>query len=135
MSKVLGNLIPVIAGDLWRRRAEGPTLTNTDGHALRFVSALVKVKNQAAAAKRLAAHHDFRTEENGQLTWWGRELSEMERQSALAHLRSHLAQDDEEPVEEAEEAPRLLRGRLEPREDGFQIEVNSEERLTARRGF
>lgn len=99
MSQVLGNLIPAIAGELWRRRAAGPTLTNSDGHRLRLITAVVKVNVRAAAAERLVAHQDFRTEEDGELSWWGRELSEMERQSALAHLRAQLA---EEPVEEPE---------------------------------
>ncbi len=34
MSKVLGNLLPTIAGDLWGRRASGATLANTEGHRL-----------------------------------------------------------------------------------------------------
>ncbi len=126
MSQVLGNLIPAIAGELWRRRAAGPTLTNSDGHRLRLITAVVKVNDRAAAAERLAAHQDFRTEEDGELSWWGRELSQIERQSALAHLRAQLAEAD---GEEPEEAPRWLRGRLRPREGGFEIEVNSEERV------
>ncbi len=32
MSKLLGSLLPGIAGDVWRRRTAGPKLTNTDGH-------------------------------------------------------------------------------------------------------
>ena len=32
MSTVLGSLLPGIAGEVWRRRAAGPKLTNTDGH-------------------------------------------------------------------------------------------------------
>jgi hypothetical protein len=41
MSKVLGSLVPGIAGDVWRRRAAGPKLTNTDGHRLRLITARV----------------------------------------------------------------------------------------------
>lgn len=125
-SKVLGNLIPGIAGELWHRRDAGPKLANTDGHRLRFITARVTVNDTAAAVQRLAAHPDFKSEEDGELSWWGRELSEMERQSALAQLRSQLA---EQEVEDPQETPRWLRGRLQPREHGFEIEVNSEERL------
>ena len=39
MSKVLGSLLPGIVGDVWRRRATGPKLTNTDGHRLRMITA------------------------------------------------------------------------------------------------
>jgi hypothetical protein len=129
MSKVLGSLLPGIAGDVWRRRAAGPKLTNTDGHRLRLITARVAVNDPAAVARRLAAHADFKTENAGQLSWWGRELTGMEREGALAQMRS-LA-DDGEPIEEPDEPQRWLRGRLEPHPDGFEVSVNSEERLQA----
>jgi hypothetical protein len=127
MSKVLGSLLPAIAGEVWRRRAAGPKLTNTDGHRLRLITARVAVNDPPAVAARLAAHADFRTEDAGELSWWGRELTEIEREGALAQMRS-LA-DDGEPIEEPEEPQRWLRGRLEPHPDGFEVSVNSEERL------
>jgi len=129
MSKVLGSLLPAIAGEVWRRRAAGPKLTNTDGHRLRLITVRVAVNDPAAVATRLAAHPDFRTEDAGELSWWGRELTEIEREGALAQMRS-LA-DDGEPIEEPEEPQRWLRGRLEPHLDGFEVWVNSEERLQA----
>ncbi len=135
MSQVIGNLIPTIAGEVWRRRAAGPTLNNTEGHRLRIITALLNVKDGTAAAERLTAHPDFETEEGGKLSWWGRELTEMERQSALAHLRSQLAADGEEPLEDPDEVPRWLRGRLDLRAGGFEVEVNSEERLEALLGL
>ena len=129
MSKVLGSLLPGIAGELWRRRAAGPKLTNTDGHRLRMITARVAVNDPPAVAARLAAHADFRTEDGGELSWWGRELTEMEREGALAQMRS-LA-DEGEPIEEPDEPQRWLRGRLEPHPDGFEVSVNSDERLQA----
>lgn len=131
MSQVLGNLIPAIAGELWRQRAAGPTLTNTDGHRLRFITALVKVRSAPAAAERLATHQNFRRENDGELTWWGRELTVMERESALAELRSQLAGDGADQVDEPEETPRWLRGRLKPGDGALEVEVNSEERLAS----
>ena len=129
MSKVLGSLLPGIAGEVWRRRAAGPKLTNTDGHRLRLITVRVAVNDPAAVATRLAAHTDFGTEDAGELSWWGRELTEIERKGALAQMRS-LA-DDGEPIEEPEVPQRWLRGRLEPHLDGFEVWVNSEERLQA----
>jgi hypothetical protein len=76
-------------------------------------------------ARRLAAHADFRTEDGD---GWGRELTEMERESALAQIRS-LGED--EPIEEPDEPQRWLRGRLAPHPEGFEVSVNSEERLQA----
>jgi hypothetical protein len=58
MSKVLGSLLPGIAGELWRRRAAGPKLTNTDGHPLRLITAHVEVNDPAAVTRTLAAHAD-----------------------------------------------------------------------------
>ena len=45
MSKVLGSLLPGIVGEVWRRRAAGPKLTNTDGHRLRLITAHVAVND------------------------------------------------------------------------------------------
>jgi hypothetical protein len=125
ISKVLGNLLPAIASGLSRRRAAGPTLTNTDGHHLKFINAMVQVKDPAAAAERLAAHADFRTEQDVELTWWGRELSATDQESALATLGAEVGEDVEEP----EKTPRWLRGRLRLVDGDFAFEINSEERL------
>lgn len=129
MSKVLGSLLPGIAGDVWRRRAAGPKLTNTEGHRLRLITARVTVNDPPAVARALAAHADFRPEDAGELSWWGRELTEMERESALAQIRTPT--DEDEPIEEPDEPQRWLRGRLEPHPDGFEVSVNSDERLQA----
>lgn len=128
IGKVVGSLLPVITGELWRRRAAGPRLHNTDGHPLKFITAQVNVEDPTAAAERLAAHPDVRFEDDeGLFTWWGRELTAMEQQSALAEMRARFGED--EPVEDADETPRWLRGRLKPANGGFEVEVNSEQRL------
>lgn len=129
MSKVLGGLLPGIVGDVWRRRAAGPKLTNTEGHPLRVITAHVAVNDPAAIAGTLAAHADFRVEDAGELSWWGRELSKIERAGALAQVRALAGED--EPLDEPDEPQRWLRGRLEPKPDGFEISVNSDERLVA----
>jgi len=125
MGKVVGNLIPEIAGDVGDRRAAGPELVNTDGHPLRFITATLAIDDAAAAAAGLAAHADFRAEEDGELTWWGRELTALEQETAIASLRAETGQD----IEPDEEASRWLRARLLPRSGGFEVELNSEERL------
>ena len=129
MSKVLGSLLPGIVGEVGRRRATGPKLTNTDGHRLRMITAAVTVNDPAAVTATLAAHADFRVEDAGELSWWGRELSELEREGMLAQIRS--LPGDGEPIEEPDEPQRWLRGRLKPKPDGFDISVNSDERLEA----
>ena len=129
ISVLISDLMPTIVSELWARREAGPTLTNTDRERLEFISAVVNVPDQAAAAKRLAAHGDFKIEDEGVLTWWGGELSQLERESMLAQLRAQFGED--EPVDNPDEPPRWLRGRLRPTAGGFAIEVNSEERLQA----
>jgi len=131
-SVAIRHLLPVIVSEVWRRRQDGPTLANTDGHRLKFITALVSVRNQVAAAKQLAAHQDFKTEDDGELTWWGRELTGMEQASALAPLRAQFG--DDEPIDNSDETPRWLRGRLRSTAQGFKVEVNSDERLQALMG-
>lgn len=133
MSPVLGSLLPGILGEVWRRRAAGPRLTNTDGHRLRMITAQVTVNDPATVTRTLAAHADFQTEGDGGLSWWGRELTEGERAGALAQIHSLLGGD--EPIEKADQPQRWLRGRLEPRADGFDVSVNSDERLEALAGL
>jgi len=125
MSKVLANLVPTIAGAVRAQRAAGPTMTNTEGHRLRLITATLSVRDPAVAVSALAAHEDFSAEEGGRLSWWGRELTRMERESALAHLREQTGEEVEEPTE----PQRWLRGRLERSDGGLTVEVNSEERL------
>ncbi len=129
MSMVLGSLVPGIIGELWRRREAGPKLANTDGHRLKLIDALVAVNDPAGLAQRLAAHPDFRPEADGELSWWGRELTEIERAGAVAQIRALAGED--EPIEEGDEPQRWLRGRIELEADALSVSVNSEERFEA----
>jgi hypothetical protein len=54
ISKVLGNLLPTIVSELWRRRAAEPSLDDTDGHPLTFITAQVNVDDPSAAVGPLA---------------------------------------------------------------------------------
>jgi hypothetical protein len=128
-SVVICQLLPALTCEVAARRQAGPKLTNTDGDPLKFITATVGVSDPAVAAAQLAAHPDFKLEEDGELTWWGRELTAMEQQSTLAQLRAQFGED--EPVENPEEIPRWLRGRLRRSVRGFEADVNSEQRLQA----
>ncbi|MGH2843695.1 MAG: tetratricopeptide repeat protein [Solirubrobacteraceae bacterium] len=129
MSQALGTLLPGILGEAWLRRAAGPKLTNTDGHRLRMITADLTVNDPATVTEMLASHADFRTEDEGGLTWWGRELTGVERAGMLAQI--HALVGDDEPIEEADQPQRWLRGRLDPHAGGFEVSVNSDERLEA----
>ena len=129
MSQVLGTLLPGIIGEVWNRRTAGPKLTNTEGHRLRMITAKVTVNDPDTVTRTLVAHADFRTEDEGGLSWWGRELTAIERAGALAQIQTLVG--DDTPVEEADQPQRWLRGRLEPGADGYEVTVNSDERLEA----
>jgi len=112
MSKVLGSLLPGIAGEVWApprigaEACEHRRAPSAADHGARGG------ERSPAVAQRLAAHADFRSEDAGELSWWGRELSGMER-GARSRRCARLA-DEGEPIEEPDEPPRWLRGRLEP---------------------
>jgi hypothetical protein len=133
ISKITANLLPTIAGGIRQRRVAGPRLTNTDGHLLKMITALVAIDASAVVAvERLAAQPDFTREEDG-IGWWGRELTAAEREQTLASVRAELrhAGEGNVPIEEPDEPRRWLRGRLRPAHRGLEVEVNSEERLQA----
>jgi hypothetical protein len=93
------------------------------------VKATVRVADAAAAAQRLTAHPDVELDDDA-LVWWGRELDEMEQATSLAEVRAQLrAQGERTDVREPDGPRRLLRGRIQRTDNGFEVEVNPKERL------
>lgn len=110
-----------------QRRAR-PQLQNTDGDPLCLVKAKPLLNDPDEVERELIEHPDIEREKDA-LTWWGRPLSEMERETTLARLRSQLKENGEElELLDPEGPKRRLRGRLHRRVDGFEVEVNSKER-------
>jgi hypothetical protein len=102
---------------------------NTDGDTLCIVKATVGVADLAGAAARLSGHPDVELDD-GVLVWWGRELDVLERETSLAEVRAQLrARGDVSDVGEPDGLRRWLRGRIRLTGDGFEVEVNSRERL------
>ncbi len=128
---VLGSGIPQLVSELRAMRAAGPRLTNIDGEELCIVKAHVEVSDPARTARLLAAHLDVELEDDGVLAWWGREL-DPEHETLLAEL--HERRSDEHEHEHAldEDAwpERWARARIRPVDGGFEVEVNSSERMT-----
>ncbi|MHB1538181.1 MAG: hypothetical protein ACYCUM_12940 [Solirubrobacteraceae bacterium] len=135
IANITAALLPSLAGGIRHGRQAGPRLTNTDGQPLKMITAVVAIEGPlAAAAERLAEHPDFRREDDDgeeTITWWGRQLSAAEREQMLESLRAQLQRDGEGELEigEPEESQRWLRGRLRLERDGFEVDVNSEQRL------
>lgn len=134
IANITAALLPSLVGGIRHARQAGPKLTNTDGDPLKMISATVATQEPLAlAAKRLEEHPDFRRAEQDEqtITWWGRQLSAAEREQALQSLRAQLERDGDGELEigEAQEPQRWLRGSLRVAQDGFEVEVNSEQRL------
>lgn len=130
MSMVMGSGMPHLLAAAGELRARTPMLTNTDKDPLCLITATVQVSDTAEVIGRLAEHPDVRREDDG-LTWWGRELDPLERETTLAQARVLMRERGEDPDSViADDGPRRwLRGRLKPVEGGLQVEVNSRERL------
>jgi hypothetical protein len=128
-SKVLGSGMPQLLALVGELRNRTPDLRNTDKEPMCLINAVVEVTDAAAAADGLAGHSDFEYD-GDELTWWGRELDELERATTAAEVRAMLRERGEDPSALVNDGPqRWLRGRIKPREDGFEVDVNSRERL------
>jgi hypothetical protein len=106
-----------------------PKLVNTDKDPLCLIKATVAVDDVSAVVARLSEHPDFRVED-GTITWWGRELDALERETSLAELRTVLKEHGEDPeLSEPDTPRRWLRGSISLTEDGLEVDVNSRERF------
>lgn len=129
VSTVVGSGMPRLLALIGELRTRAPKLCNTDRDPLCLIKATVVVGDPYAAAERLASRPDFRREEDA-LTWWGREMDDLERASAQAEVRSMLRERGEDPEAVAvDESQRWIRGTIKPLAHGLEVDVNSRERL------
>jgi hypothetical protein len=124
---VLARLTTVLASRVWWKRSVPLALTNTDGDPLMLIEATITVSGDVT--ERLSARPDFGEEEggqDGQLAWWGdRDAGPSDEPIVL-----HLHQDGSAHVlDPAEDAERLVLGRLTPDRDRVRVQVNSQRRL------
>lgn len=127
--KVLGSGMPQLLALVGELRSRAPELRNTDKDPLCLITATVQVSDARATAERLAAHPHIQREDQ-ELTWWGRELDQLERATMHAEVRALLREQGEDPDAVAMEGPqRWLRGRIKVLADGLEVHVNSRQRL------
>jgi len=128
-SKVLGSGMPRLLAMIGELRGRAPKLVNSDKDPLCLINATIRVGDARAVAERLGSHPDIRREGEG-LTWWGRELDELERASTQAEVRTLLRERGDDPdTIEMGGSERWLRGWIKPHEDGLEVHVNSRQRL------
>lgn len=120
----LGTLL----GELESGRRQPPTLQNTDGDPLDFLSARMVTDDPESLRHGLLARDDFEAD-GDTLVWFGRELTPMERETSMAKVREEARARGWSEPEEPEEPRRWVRGTLRFEGSDLLIEVNSRRRL------
>jgi hypothetical protein len=127
LGRVVGSGMPHLVEMVQAARDAAPRLVNTDGDRICLVKATVALHDPSAAFAALVEHPDIEADGDA-LTWWGRELDALERETAAAELRAQLRQRGED-AEFEDESQRWMRGRVLRADGGLEVEVNSRERL------
>lgn len=129
ISMVIGSGMPQLLAFIAQLREEQPKMVNTDKDPLCLIKATVAVTDTAEVVARLTEHPDFRVED-GTITWWGRELDALERETSRAELRAMLkTRGETTELSEPDTPQRWIRGSMTIGSDGLEVEVNSRERL------
>jgi hypothetical protein len=130
LSMIVGSGMARLIAETAAYRLSGPRLQNTDGDPMVLVKATLAVDDLDAVTGRLAEHPDIGPDEEapGGFTWWGRALTEAEREPLLAQAASQLGVDPSE-IEADGVTQRWLRGRVARQDDHLVLEVNSLARL------
>jgi hypothetical protein len=128
VSPVIARLTTVLASRVWWKRSVLVALTNTDGEPMMLIDATVTVSGDVT--ERLSARSDFGEEEgglDGQLVWWGDQVTGPSDEPIVMHIHKDGSAHLLDPAEDAE---RLVLGRVTPGRDWVRVQVNSQRRLT-----
>jgi hypothetical protein len=128
ISPVIARLATVLASRVWWKRSVPVALTNTDGDPMMLIDATVTVSGDVT--ERLSARSDFGEEEggrDGQLVWWGDPVTGPSGGPIVMHFHQDGSAHLLDPAEDAE---RLVLGRVTPDRDRVRVQVNSHRRLT-----
>lgn len=130
LSMIVGSGMARLIAETAAYRLSGPRLQNTDGDAMVVVKATLAVDDLDAVIGQLAGHPDIGPDEEtpGGFTWWGRALTEAEREPLLAQAAAQLGVDPSE-IEADGVTQRWLRGRVARQDGHLVLEVNSLARL------
>ena len=130
LSMIVGSGLARLIAEVAAYRLSSPQLQNTDGDPMVLVKATLAVDDLDAVTGRLAGHPDIVPDEEtpGGFTWWGRALTEAEREPLLAQASAQLGMDPGE-IEAGGATQRWLRGRVARRDGHLVLDVNSLGRL------
>jgi hypothetical protein len=127
-SPVIARLTTVLASRVWWKRSVPVALTNTDGDPMMLIDATVTVSGDVTG--RLSARSDFGEEEggqDGQFVWWGDQVTGLSDEPMVMHFHQDGSAHLLDPAEDAE---RLVLGRVTPGRNRVRVQVNSQCRLT-----
>jgi hypothetical protein len=127
ISPVIARLTTVLASRVWWKRSVPVALTNTEGDPMILIDATVMVSGDVT--ELLSARSDFAEEEGGQdsqLVWWGDQVTGPSDEPLVMHFHQDGSADLLDPAEDAE---RLVLGRVTPDRDRVRVQVNSHRRL------
>ena len=128
ISPVIARLTTLLASRVWWKRSAPVALTNTDGDPMKLIDATVMVSGDVT--EWLSARSDFGEEEGGQdsqLVWWGDQVPGPKDEPIVMHFHQDGSAHLLDPAEDAE---RLVLGRVTPDRDRVRVQVNSQRRLT-----
>lgn len=128
---ILGIALSDVITTATEGRRRQPRLHNTDGQPLEMLSATGKVEDPQALWTALQRRPDFDGPDNeGRMTWRGRELTALEAETSLAEVRA-FAQERGVATESDEiEGPHYwVRGLIEIDDQEVSVEVSSRDRL------
>lgn len=130
LSMIVGAGLARLTAEVAAHRLSGPRLQNTDGDPMVLVKATLAVDDLDAVTDRLSGHPDILPDEEtpGGFTWWGRELTEDEREPMLAQAAAQVGVHPSE-IDADEVTQRWLRGRVTRQDDHLVLEANSLARL------
>lgn len=128
---ILGIALPDVIAAATEGRRRQPALQNTDGEQLEILRATGHAEDPQALRIALQGRPDFDgPDDEGRLTWRGRELTALEAETSLAEVRAFAAERGVPVAGEEEERPRYwVRGLVEIDDHEVSIEVNSQARL------
>jgi len=127
-SPIIARLTTVLASRIWWKRSAPVALTNTHADPMMLIDATVTVSGDVTG--RLSARSDFGEEEggqDGQLVWWGDRVTDPSNEPTVMHFHQDGSAHVMNPAEDAE---RLVLGRVTPGGDQVRVQVNSRCRLT-----
>lgn len=128
---ILGITLPDVITAATEGRRRQPELHNTDGEPLEVLRARGHVEDPQALWTALQRRPDFDGPDNeGRITWRGRELSALEAETSFAEVRAYAEERGIPLKSDENEGPHhWVRGLVEIEGADVSIEVNSRERL------